>query len=268
LVEKGLKVSIMVLGFVTCTDTATEPEIGHLPDPSTLSGALDLIAFCFLVILGNVLDFRTYTNGIGEPLEEAGEQDKNGITLEERVNIFQARGVCLELLRWWESNYRVTNPATIYSTGGAALTTRLIVSQAGALLRYKECADKDGREGAPGCTVASLTLQIENVISILPGGPREWERMHNSPSGVDEKLGFDGDDWVNAEVVVREGQNYGEYKDLESFGLDVTPSLEAPTDFLAIGCTRFDREFMGYCSGGQISAGNEGRASAKRVRYR
>jgi len=91
--------------------------------------------------------------------------------------------------------------------------------------------------------------------------------MHNSPSGVDEKLGFDGDDWVNAEVVVREGQNYGEYKDLESFGLDVTPSLEAPTDFLAIGCTQFDREFIGYCSGGQISAGNEGRASAKRVRY-
>ena len=72
---------------------------------------------------------------------------------------------------------------------------------------------------------------------------------------------------MNAEVVVREGQNYGEYKDLESFRLDVTPSLEALTDFLAIGCTRFDREFMGYCSGGQISAGNQGCASAKHVRY-
>src|SRR6267378_3456159 len=154
----------MVLGFVTCTDTATEPEIGHLPDPSTLSRALDLIAFCFLVILGNVLDFRTYTNGIGEPLEEAGEQDQNGITLEERVNIFQARGVCLELLSWWESNYRVTKPATTYSIGDAALTTCLIVSQAAALLKYKKCTEKNGWEGAPGCTVALLSLQIENII--------------------------------------------------------------------------------------------------------
>jgi hypothetical protein len=70
---------------------------------------------------------------------------------------------------------------------------------------------------------------------------------------------------MNAEVMDREFQNYSEYKHLESFGLDVTPSLEALSDFLPIGCTWFDREFMGYCSGGQISAGNQGCASAKHV---
>jgi hypothetical protein len=104
------------IGFLTF-DIVTDQEVDHLPDPSTLPGTLDLIAFCFLVILGNVFDFRTYTNAIGDPLEEVDVHDQNGIALEERVNICQARGVCLELLRWWESKYRATNPA---ATGSSA----------------------------------------------------------------------------------------------------------------------------------------------------
>ena len=51
----------MVSGFLTLFDNATEPELGHLPDPSTLSGALDLVALCFLVIFGNILNFHMYT---------------------------------------------------------------------------------------------------------------------------------------------------------------------------------------------------------------
>lgn len=200
----------MVLGFLTCFDSLTEPELGHIPDPSTLSGAFDLFAFCFLVIFGNVLDFRTYTDAKGRPLKEAEAHDQNGITLEERVNICQARGVCLELLHWWESCYRATNLPTVYSTTDTALTTRLIVAQAATLLRYKASAEEDQREGAPGCTASLLSLQIENVISIVPGGLLEWKRIHNGPSGPDVKLGFNQDDWVYGEIVDREPQNYRE----------------------------------------------------------
>ena len=57
-----------------------------MPVPSTLLGALDLFAFCFLVIFGNVLDFCTYTNARGDPLEEVSEYDQNGIAVEERIN--------------------------------------------------------------------------------------------------------------------------------------------------------------------------------------
>jgi len=250
-----------------CFDNVTEPELGHLPDPSTLSGALDLVALCFLVILGNVLDFRTYTDAIDEPLEEPKAHDQNGIALEERVNICQARGVCLELLRWWESSYRATNPATVYSTGDAPLTTRLIVAQASALLKYKQSAEKDEREGAPGCTESFLSLQLKNVISVIPGGPLEWERIHNAPSEVDVKLGFNADDWVYTEIVEREHQNYREHKLPEASALDLTSCLEVSTEFLPIGCTPYDRAFMEYCGGGRISAGIQLPPSVKRARY-
>lgn len=224
----------MVLGFLTCFDSLTEPELGHIPDPSTLSGALDLFAFCFLVILGNALDFRTYINAKGVPLEEAEAHDQNGITLEERVNICQARGVCLELLHWWESSYRAINPPTVYSTTDTALTTCLIVAQAATLLKYKASAEEDEREGAPGCTASLLSRQIENVISIVPGGLLEWERIHNAPSELDVKLGFNQDDWVYAEIVDREPPNYRELN---------------PEASLCIRSNPFPRSAHGLCTG-------------------
>ena len=249
-----------------CFDTVTEPELGHLPDPGTLSGALDLLALCFLVILGNVLDFRTYTNAMGDPLGEAAAHDQNGISLEERVNICQARGVCLELLRWWESKYKVTNPPAAYTTGDVAITTHLVVSQAATLLRYKQSAEKDEREGAPGCTASLLSLQIENVLSIIPGGPLEWERIRNAPSEINVKLGFNEDDWADTQIVDMDPQNYREHN-LEASAVDLTLSLEAPTDFVPVGCTPFDRVFMEFCGGRQISTVTRGPPSAKRVRY-
>ena len=69
------------------------------------------------------------------------------------MNICQAHGVCLELLGWWESNYRATSPAATNSTADAAFATCLVVAQAAVVLKYKESAEEDEREGAPGCTV-------------------------------------------------------------------------------------------------------------------
>jgi len=200
----------------------TDPEIHHLPEPGTLLGALDLVAFSFLVIFGNVLDFRTYTNARGDPLEETEPQDQNGIALEERVNNCLARGVCLELLRWWESKYSAAiDPAP--GPSDATFTTRLLVSQAATLLKYKKSAEKEGQEGALGCTASLLSLQVDNVLSIIPGGRLEWERLHSTPNEVDDKLGYNADEWAQIEIRERESQNYREYNHAEAFGLDLTP---------------------------------------------
>ena len=128
-----------------------DSEGNHLPVPGTLLGALDLFAFCFLVIFGNELDFRTYTNARGDLLEEVSDYDQNGIAVEERMNMCQARGVCLELLQWWNTKY------TTEGCSSVGFTTHLLMTQAAAMLKYKQFVQQDNWEGAPGCTLFMLT---------------------------------------------------------------------------------------------------------------
>jgi hypothetical protein len=199
-----------------------------------LLGALDLFAFCFLVIFGNVLDFRTYTNARGEPLEDLSAYDQNGIALEERVNICQARGVCLELLRWWNTKY------TIADRMEGAFTTHLLVNQAVALLNYKECMEQDNREGAPGCTLFMLTQQIQNVLSLIlpdeiPSSALEtWKTVHDNLAVKDDrKLGFLIQDCNHIEIAERQPpQHYGKHYSANSSGRDtITPSQRHPQTF-------------------------------------
>jgi hypothetical protein len=216
-------------------------EADHLPDPATLVGALDLFAFCFLVIFANVFDFRSYTNAQGEPLKTVEIHDQNGIAVEERVNMCQARGVCLELLRWWNAQYS-TYHADGGSQVGATFTTHLLVTQAAALLKYKRCALQDNREGAPGCTVILLTQQIENVLSIIPGevpgvALQEWRRrVCNTSVEEDLKLGFSCEEWKHVQIVEREPmQTYRKHSLAEMLpDENLTPSQRHPKTFFPL----------------------------------
>lgn len=170
-------------------------------------GALDLFAFCFLVIFGNVLDFRTYTNPRGEPLENVLDYDQNGIAVEERINMCQARGVCLEILRWWNSKYSAEG-----WSGIGLFTTHLLISQAMALINYKARVDSDNREGAPGCAFSMLLRQIKNaLILVVPLGENPTEViMHWRSAGRKGisgreglKLGFSIKDWEHIRIVER-----------------------------------------------------------------
>jgi len=182
-----------------------------LPAPGTLLGALDLFAFCFLVIFGNVLDFRTYTNARGDPLEDVSEYDQNGIGIEERINMCRARGVCLELLRWWNTKYTTEVEGEF--------TALLLMTQAAALLKYKWFVQRDGREGAPGCTLSMLTQQIENVVSLI--------HLFEEPSVVlknwwiarrgksDDEVGFSIESWGHIRIKERlPPQDYGKHYSL------------------------------------------------------
>ena len=188
-----------------------------MPVPSTLLGALDFFAFCFLVIFGNVLDFRTYTNPRGDPLDEVSEFDQNGIAMEERINMCQAQGVCLELLRWWNTKYTTEM--------GGEITTYLLMTQVAALIKYKRRVQQDNREGAPGCTLFMLTRQIENVLSlIIPGEDpsavlQKWWIARKKISGkTDHLLGFSIEDWGHMRIMERQPPKlYGKHYSVPTF---------------------------------------------------
>lgn len=160
----------------------------------------------------------------------------------------QARGVCLELLRWWNTKY-----STYHADGGslvdATFTTHLLVTQAAALLKYKQCAQQDNREGAPGCTVIMLTQQIENVLSIIPGevpgvALQEWRRrVGNTSVDEDLKLGFSCEEWKHVQIVEREPtQTYREHS-LAEMPPDenLTPSQRHPKTFSPLVIPRLTR---------------------------
>lgn len=174
-------------------------------------GALDLFAFCFLVIFGNVLDFRTYTNARGDPLEDVAEYDQNGIAVEERVNMCQARGVGLELLRWWNAKYTTDAPGAFLGPSEfGAFTTHMLMTQVAALLNYKRSVQIDNREGSPGCTYFMLTRQIENVVSLIV--PDEtpsavllrWRKARHTSATQDRELGFSPQTWSHITITERQ----------------------------------------------------------------
>ena len=210
-----------------------DSEADHLPVPGTLFGALDLFAFCFLVIFGNVLDFRTYTNARGDPLEEVSDYDQNGIAVEERINMCQARGVCLELLRWWNTKY------TTEGCSSVGFTTHMLMTQAAAMIKYKWCAQQDDREGAPGCTFFLLTQQIENVLSLIAPSPNASTALQNWRSARqklsrkgDCDLGFSIKDWDHIKILERTPPlHYGEHYSADTFRRNLTPSQRHPQTF-------------------------------------
>ena len=145
----------------------------------------------------------------------------------------QARGVCLELLRWWNTQYTAEGPSMLVGE----FTTHLFMTQAAALLNYKQCVEDDNREGAPGCTLDMLTRQIVNVLFlILPGDDpcaalQNWKKARRNlsskkKSGSDDRvLGFSIQDWDHITIKERQApEHYGKHYSADASGRDLTPS--------------------------------------------
>lgn len=146
----------------------------------------------------------------------------------------QARGVGLELLRWWNAKY-TTKGCSVEG----AFTTHLLMTQAAALIKYKRCVQQDNRVGAPGCTLFMLTRQIENVLSLIYPGEnpsvtlQEWWRARKNISGrTDQVLGFSDEDWRHIEIKERHPpQHYGKHYGTDTCRRDLTPSQRLPQTF-------------------------------------
>lgn len=187
------------------------PETFHIPRVETVDGALDLFSLCFLVIFGNVLDFRTYTTPDGHPQVDKNPNDVNGIAVEERYNMCTARGVCIELLRWWSSKYRLTitgvrsmDPSSArYAKTYEDFPIIFLLEEAALLLEYKTRAQLENREGAPGCSSSKLRDQILNVVYLFgEDAIVHWEKLVMASSEFcSEQLSMSGPKKEYLEVV-------------------------------------------------------------------
>ncbi|KAJ3493289.1 hypothetical protein NLJ89_g11055 [Agrocybe chaxingu] len=147
----------------------TERYAEHLPDPNSVEGFVDLLTVCNLNILGNVLDFRTYSTpneSSDRPATEAQRlllltSDVNNIPPEERAHMRYARGMALEVLRWARSQFE-----TRFNLAVVDLPSIYLEHQCRGIVQYKRMVEKGNYEGAPNCTLIGLTAQVKNVLAL------------------------------------------------------------------------------------------------------
>ncbi|KDR70309.1 hypothetical protein GALMADRAFT_76417 [Galerina marginata CBS 339.88] len=163
-------------GLVLNKYNEDEDSYAHLPDLQSFSSALDLIAFCNLIIFINVLNFKTYqypsspSNIDIDDLESLSHErlasikafDFNAISPVDRQRYQHARGLAYALIDWLFKAVDIIEIATgeILEDPYSSLWVPYISQQASALLNYKRLAEKKKLKGAPGCTALWLKRQI------------------------------------------------------------------------------------------------------------
>lgn len=153
----------------------------------TFEGVLDLFSLCNLVILGNVLDFRTYSapnQGVdvkATPVQRERMQkyDHNAIPYEEREASVFARGVCVQILHWFDAHFEIQDSRTGKQIQENVAASHL-ARQAIALQTYKEAAVANEVNGAPHCTPSNLKRQIENALKVYDDAYKIWTRKKSS----------------------------------------------------------------------------------------
>jgi hypothetical protein len=156
----------------------TDPATSHLPNVKDIDGLMNLLSACVLVILGNVLDFRTYRAPSQEEYTKADKNQQilidneiNTIPVNERLAICYARGVALRLVNWIRHCSVITGP------GGAIiddLPSRFFVQIAQALIKYKEGANNSRLDLEANCTLDMLIKQVNNVVAVDPQISSLW----------------------------------------------------------------------------------------------
>lgn len=147
---------------------------------------MNLLSACVLVILGNVLDFRTYRAPTQEEDTKADKNQQilidheiNTIPVSERFAICYARGVALHLIDWIRRCSVITGP------GGdiiSDLPSRFFVQIAHTLIKYKEGANASRLDMQANCTLDMLMKQVNNVVEIDPDISSLWSDRHLLPS--------------------------------------------------------------------------------------
>ena len=140
-----------------------------MPDITTFNGVLDLLSGCILAILGNVLDFRTYSApNQGEEKEMTASQhvmmsvyDRNDISYNERLAICYVRGVALSLFDWFRWRLVVSAPDGHIVED---LPSHFLVQILKSLLNYKSQAMSAKLKGAPHCNTGTLRKQVANLL--------------------------------------------------------------------------------------------------------
>jgi hypothetical protein len=164
----------------------TDPAASHLPDVNNIDGLMNLLSACVLVVLGNVLDFRTYRAPTQEENQKADKNQQilidyeiNTIPLSERFSICYSRGVALHLINWIRRFCVITGPA---GEDVKDLPSYFFVQIAQTLIKYKSGANISQLELQANCTLDMLTRQIENVVEVDLQFSSLWSERHSLPS--------------------------------------------------------------------------------------
>ena len=176
----------LLIVFLIVNPCITDPAASHLPNVDNIDGLMNLLSACVLVILGNVLDFRTYRAPTQEENQEADENqqilidhDFNTIPVNERFSICYSRGVALHLIKWIRRFSVITGP------GGEIvqdLPSSFFVQIAQTLIKYKKGANISELDLDANCKLDMLVKQIENVVKIDPHFSSLWMDRHSIPS--------------------------------------------------------------------------------------
>ena len=162
-------------------------EYPHLPNLQTVDGLLDMVSGCTFVILGNVLDFRTYctpNQTEEDPTTKEGrhlwkEFDRKNIPGDERMAMCYARGIALTVFRWIREGCIVKRPDGKIIDD---LPSKYMVELLSALLAYKSKAVARKLIGAPHCAFWMLKAQVLNVVKCDGSVEKLWNERKGDPS--------------------------------------------------------------------------------------
>lgn len=143
---------------------------------------MSLLSLCVLVILGNVLDFRTYTASSlqqAQPLTEAEKwlmttYDINGIPTNERLAMCYTRGAALHLFQWVRECCIIHGPEESVVED---LPSRFLTQIGRAIIHYKTRAEEKNLEGVTYCSLALLTSQINNIMEFDNDIDKMWKNQ-------------------------------------------------------------------------------------------
>ncbi|KAF8874506.1 hypothetical protein CPB84DRAFT_1690089 [Gymnopilus junonius] len=219
------------LGLVEGCVPSSDRAAVHLPDIKSIDGVLNLLSACVLVVLGNVLDFRTYKAPNQSDDDEASEEqasllqncDINAIPYNERVASCYARGVAFYVMQWIQAC------ATICGPSGEVVKDfpyRFLVQILQSLQNYKLTASRRRLPGVPHCTYSKLKSQIENILSAPDNAlAAAWACRESVPSD-------------SLKLANKERYSI-------SWSLGWQAKWKSPSiDFVALGMTPFDSKYL------------------------
>ena len=168
----------------------TEYDAGHIPSLTEITSVLDLFTFCNLLFLLNVLDFRTYQDAPTASTKHRHLYDINAIPTSERYQMAYARGCSFDILRWFFTEYEITDKATNEPIDGfKEVAMEYLSHQVSTILAYKKKSLNDlGKTKDDSLSQACSRVALEKQIHLCIQNHTDIPALKNLAIGDDEHL--------------------------------------------------------------------------------
>lgn len=209
-------------------------DFGHVPRLTDFDSLIDLLSFCNILILANVLDHRTY------------DEDVDAIPVKERYEMAYARGRCWDILLWVFHFYEVFEKRTGEEIDGFSEVGMGYLAHLGlVIIEFKSLVvntDMDADNNR--FTIKALTRQVETCFkgySTIP--PLDEFSMDREGSN---SLEFPGSEKYGLRARISPPPFSCKYSFSKSIIIAKWCPFLASTDLLKLGTTEGDRKFFKY----------------------